>query len=294
VGAEPEAAEKVLIDAANAYRAALGERLLAAYALGSLAHGGFSPLVSDIDVGLIVSDPTDARDAETIVAVADEEKANGSELCQRLSVFWGTPSTLRGEQEGGRFPPLDRLDLIENGRLLLGAEARAGLTRPSAGELIVTGAEFALQFLAGVQTPKAGSDGTLGSMQPANASAVEEIRDPELLMARGVRRLTKLVLFPVRFLYTAATGRVGSNEHAVTWYLEQDVAPAGALVADALQWRRGVPVDATAAPARMRDNIEALYVYYIDDHVGRLRTLDRSDLAVLFEEWRLRLTAEDR
>jgi hypothetical protein len=57
VGAEAVAAEKVLTDAANAYRVALGERLLAAYALGSLAHGGFSPLVSDIDVRLIVSDP---------------------------------------------------------------------------------------------------------------------------------------------------------------------------------------------------------------------------------------------
>lgn len=294
MGAELVAAEKILTDAANAYRAALGERLLAAYALGSLAHGGFSPLVSDIDVGLIVSDPTDARDAETIRAVGDKEKANGSELCQRLSVFWGTPSTLRGEQEGGRFPPLDRLDLIENGRLLLGTDARGGLTRPTAGELVVTGAEFALEFLAGVQTPTAGSDGTLGSMQPASASAVEEIRDPDLLLAHGVRRLTKLVLFPVRFLYTAATGRVGTNEHAVTWYLEQDAAPAGELVADALDWRRGAPVDATAADALMRDNMQALYVHYIDDHVGRLRTLARADLAASFEEWRLRLTAEDR
>jgi len=33
--------EKVLLAAAAAFRAALGERLLAAYALGSLAHGGF-------------------------------------------------------------------------------------------------------------------------------------------------------------------------------------------------------------------------------------------------------------
>jgi predicted nucleotidyltransferase len=156
VGAEPVAAEKILTEAANAYRAALGERLLAAYALGSLAHGGFSPLVSDIDVGLIVSDPTGARDAETIRAVADEQKANVPELCQRLSVFWGTPSTLRGKREDGRFPPLDRLDLIENGRLLLGTDARGGLTRPTAGELIVTGAEFALEFWPACKRPRQG------------------------------------------------------------------------------------------------------------------------------------------
>jgi hypothetical protein len=40
-----------------------------------------------------------------------------------------------------------------------------------------------------------------------------------VLIAAGVRRLTKLVLFPVRFLYTAATGRVGTNDAAAAWYL---------------------------------------------------------------------------
>jgi hypothetical protein len=38
--------ETVLAEAAAAHRAVLGDRLLAAYALGSLAHGGFSELVS--------------------------------------------------------------------------------------------------------------------------------------------------------------------------------------------------------------------------------------------------------
>jgi hypothetical protein len=33
------------------------DRLLAAYALGSLAHGGFSPLVSDVDFGLVLERP---------------------------------------------------------------------------------------------------------------------------------------------------------------------------------------------------------------------------------------------
>ncbi len=39
------------------YRKVLGPRLVAAYALGSLAHGGFSPLVSDVDLGLVLTDP---------------------------------------------------------------------------------------------------------------------------------------------------------------------------------------------------------------------------------------------
>jgi hypothetical protein len=96
--------EHVLAEATEAYRAALGERVLAAYALGSLAHGGFSELVSDVDLGQLVSDPLQPEDAETIQAIADTEKRKGSALHERLSVFWGTPSTLRGEQTGGRFP----------------------------------------------------------------------------------------------------------------------------------------------------------------------------------------------
>src|SRR2546429_3406098 len=104
--------EAVLEAAVAAFTAALGPRLLAAYALGSLAHGGFSPLVSDVDLGLVLTDPSTSDDPETLRSVAEAVKAGGSVLHDRLSVFWGTPTTLRGDVAGGRFPPLDRLDLL--------------------------------------------------------------------------------------------------------------------------------------------------------------------------------------
>ena len=125
------------------------QRVIASYALGSLAHGGFSAVVSDIDLAVILQDPLQAEDAAAIAAVVQREKAKGSQLHHRLSVFWGTPSTLRGERAGGRFPALDRLDLIEHGRLLDGTDqARAGLVPPTTDELIITGAQFALARLA--------------------------------------------------------------------------------------------------------------------------------------------------
>ena len=175
-----------------------------------------------------------------IQAVADAEKAKGPELRQRLSVFWGTPAMLRGEREGGRFPALDRLDLIQNGRLLAGTdEERDRVSRPSRSELLTTGAEFALEFLAGVRAAPSSQTTGLGSMRPAVADAVEEIRCPEVLLAQGVRRLTKLVLFPVRFLFTAATGQVGTNDAAVA---DDDPAaedvPSRALVEAGLAWPR--------------------------------------------------------
>jgi hypothetical protein len=126
--ADADLGEAVLARAVPAYRAALGSRLLAGYALGSLAHGGFSALVSDVDLGLI--------------------RAGGSALDQRLSVFWGTPATLGGQRRGGRFPPLDRLDLLEYGRLLTGQDLRSAAARPDPAELLVAGAEFALGHIA--------------------------------------------------------------------------------------------------------------------------------------------------
>jgi hypothetical protein len=282
-------AETVLVEAANAYQTALGARLVAAYALGSLAHGGFSPLVSDIDLGLIVRDPLRSGDAETIKVVAATEKAKGHALCELLSVFWGTPSTLRRQGDGGRFPALDRLDLLENGRLLIGTEARGALSRPSIGELITDGAEFALDHLAGWRAPEDQPAAGLGSLRPAGESAVEEIRSPEVLLARGVRRLTKLVLFPVRFLFTAATGLVGTNDAAVARYLAGGVGPSPTLVATAFSWRTAPPTDYEAAAQLLRQEMVPLYLHYIDDHIARLDSLGRADLARAFDDWRERV-----
>jgi hypothetical protein len=281
-------AEAILSDAADAYRMGLGRRFVAAYALGSLAHGGFSALVSDVDLGLIVADPIQPQDDDTIHTIAESQKGTGSELAARLSVFWGTPATLRGEHEGGRFPPLDRLDLIENGRLLAGVDLRRGLPHPTADELMITGAQFALDFLAGVRGDPTHLVGDLGSLRPTTHEAVEEIRNPDLLLARGVRRVTKLVLFPVRFMFTAETGRVGTNDEAVGWYLAEN-APAKTLVRAALDWRAKAPEDRVAAEM-LGEELVPLYLHYIRDHIDRLTLAVKPELVRGFELWRERLT----
>jgi predicted nucleotidyltransferase len=284
--------ERVLAEAIDAYRLALGERLLAAYALGSLAHGGFSEMVSDVDLGLIVSDPLRPNDAIEIQAVADAHKRKGSPLHQRLSVFWGTPSTLHGDRDGGRFPALDRLDLIESGRLLAGSDdVRAGLPRPDRQELIVAGAEFAIDYLAGVRPTADAGKAQLGSLSVAGADAVQEILCADVLVGRGIRRVTKLVLFPVRFLYTAATGHVGTNDDAVAHYLARPEARCTRLVEAALTWRSDPPPDDAVAVALLREQMVALYLEYIDDHIARLRSLGHDGLVGAFQEWRARLTS---
>jgi hypothetical protein len=259
----------VLTAGVAATRASLGARLLAAYALGSLAHGGFSPLVSDVDLGLVLADPLRPGDAAAVEEAAASVRGSGAPLADRLSVFWGTPSTLRGERDGGRFPPLDRLDLIEHGRLLTGAEARSGLPRPDTAELVVSGAAFALDALAGEDT-------------------LRDLRSPEGALARGARAVTKLVLYPPRFLYTAETGRVGTNDAAAAHHVAAG-RPGARLVASALAWRTDPPDDDAAAAALLRAELVPLYRTYVDDHVARLAALGQAGLAAAFAAWRERL-----
>ena len=73
--------------------------------------------------------------------------AHGNPLAERLSLFWGSIQSLRGGLPEGRFPPLDRLDLILHGRLLSGRDTRDGLPKPSVDELVVGAVRFALEVL---------------------------------------------------------------------------------------------------------------------------------------------------
>jgi hypothetical protein len=279
----------VLAGAVSAYRAALGSRLIAGYALGSLAHGGFSPLVSDVDLGLILQDPLRVTDRMIIHKVARSVRAGGSALHERLSVFWGTPSTLRGQGRGGRFPPLDRLDLLDYGRLLTGRDARSCVARPDQAQLLIAGAEFALGYLGGARKqPDRLRD--WARLRPRSDNVLNEIRAPSRLVSCGPRRLTKVVLFPVRFLFTAQTGQVGTNTLAAEHYLASAYPPATTLVTAALAWRLEPPTDEEATALLGRELIP-LYVHYIDDHITRLRAVNRRRLADSFHQWRTRLLA---
>lgn len=261
--------DSVLADVIDVAAETLGDRLLAGYALGSLAHGGFAPAVSDVDVALILADPPGGDDAALIQRIGDTVRAVGSPLHSRVSIFWGTPASLRGDGAGGRFPPLDRLCLFEHGRLLVGADIRAGLTAPDRTELTVAGAWFAADLL----------------VEPVVAAAA----DPGGLLAGGVRATTKLVLFPARFLFTADTGREGTNDAAVQHYSARHRGPAADLVAAAFGWRSDGPGEDAAA--LLRAGFVPLYDDFLTDYAGRLNALAQPEPAQRLRTWQSRLPA---
>src|SRR5215469_9625072 len=91
---EASPAERTLEAAAACARRLWGPRLVSVYAIGSLAHGGFSQYVSDVDVALILNDPLEACDPIKIAALPDDLRESGSALAGRVSLFWGSVATL--------------------------------------------------------------------------------------------------------------------------------------------------------------------------------------------------------
>src|ERR1051325_4493279 len=99
--------ENFVLRVVKHFQVKLGTSLVDGYKLGSLAHGGFSAVYSDIDIGLLLNCPEPpAGMAEAISAAKNLD----SEYGKKLSVFWGNP-----EYNWGRLPVIDRLDLLDHG-----------------------------------------------------------------------------------------------------------------------------------------------------------------------------------
>jgi len=215
-------ARAAIDDLADRFRS----RLVSGYVIGSLAHGGFEPAVSDVDVAVLLDACTSEVPELVAEAVLTTRERLRSDLAHRLSVFYGDWSTFANPAAPARLEAIDRLDLMQNGVLVAGLDHRHDAGHiPSRRELISATASFLAR----------------NPLRTANAG---------LLVAAGPRELTKTVLFPVRFLYTQATGRAGANAEAAEWYCCEG-RPAAPLVRAALTWRRGsVPVEEAVSLVR--------------------------------------------
>jgi hypothetical protein len=264
------AARAVAAEAVGVYQEAFGERLVAAYLLGSLSYGGYSPAVSDIDLAVVLADRQD-DDPGTFEALGESLRERGP-LHRKLSVFWGSlPALSRGEQDG-RFPAIDRLELAEHATLLVGDEITGKVARPGSGELLLESARFAVAVLA-------------------TDEVTAEFHRPKRLLADPVW-FTKAVFFPLRFGYTGTTttGRAATNDEAITWYLGRPDATAASLVRLARQIREGRPLNPAEVEPELTAHLRPLYVQYVEEATRRLRAADApEDLVAAFTSWHERL-----
>jgi predicted nucleotidyltransferase len=188
----------------------LGSSLVEVYQLGSLAHGGFSSIYSDIDVGILLSCATPPAGIDTWIA--DAKKLN-PEYGKKLSVFWGNP-----EYGWGRLPVLDRLDLLDHG-IPLRYNRKAEFPRPGKAEI-----EGAL----------------LNSIERSWKPRISELSRLTRLDPPERKPYVRAILYPARLIYSWDALAVDSNDRAVD-YLRK-IKPEGLdlePIALALECRRG-------------------------------------------------------
>lgn len=263
--------EAILELAADLVDRAFARRLVATFVIGSLAHGGFSPIVSDVDLAVVVADPLTDDDRTTIVGITSGVHTLGG-LAERLSVFWSSPAGLTGQADpaAGRLPALDRLDLAAHGQLRRGGFDLTTIVRPTTRDLVLEATQFAIDKLS-------------------TAAVTDELGDAHALVAGGPRHLTKRILFPVRFTFTALTGEMGTNEAAAEWWVSGGY-PAGDLVRHAAAWRTE-PVDPVEAEALVRAGVVSVYDFFLVRHIELMDQYGESDRAATLRSWRARLRA---
>jgi hypothetical protein len=180
---------------AEHFKSQLGSSLVEVYKIGSLAHGGFSQIYSDIDVGLILDCPNPPADMDQMIA---EGKALDGEYGKKLSIFWGNP-----EYNWGRLPALDRLDLLDHGVPLLD-NRRADFRRPTKEEV------------------RRHLNQTIEGSWRRN---IDELSKLKKLEPKDRKPYIRAILYPARLIYSWDSLAMDSNDRAVEYL--RNVRPPG-------------------------------------------------------------------
>src|SRR6185436_11084403 len=167
-----EAITAYVLRVATFFDARLGSILAEVYQLGSLAHGGFSAVYSDIDIGLLLNCPEPPAGMAEAISVG---KNLDSEYGKKLSVFWGNP-----EYNWGRLPVIDRLDLLDHGVPLLRGHYPV-FRRPSEGDV---------------------HQALLESLERSYVSRLAELGSLTRLEVHQCKPYIRNVLYPARLIYS--------------------------------------------------------------------------------------------
>jgi len=173
----------------------LGSDLVEAYQLGSLAHGGFSQIYSDIDMCLLLACPEAPAEMARLIANAKELNSTHG---KRLSVFWGNPA-----HTWGRLPVLDRVDLLDHGVPLLFAH-RPDFPRPDKTSI---------------------REALLQSVEKSWGPNTKELSVLSELPREKRKPYVRCLLYPARLIYSWDRFEIASNDRAVAYLHE--VEPPG-------------------------------------------------------------------
>lgn len=165
---------------AKLFKLQLGASLTDVYKMGSLAHGGFSQIYSDIDIGLLFSSTNPPKEMEP-------------QMGNQLSVFWANPV-----YDWGRLSVLDRIDLLDHGVPLL-TNNKASFKRPDKGDIH----RALLESVERSWKPRAKELSLLAELEPKN-----------------YKPYVRSLLYPARLIYSWDWLQITSNDRAVEYLWE--------------------------------------------------------------------------
>lgn len=257
------------------------KKLISIYLIGSLSHGGFSYVASDIDVAFILDGDITENDWEKFSSINTHVKKSGLKFSDRLSIFWSTLNVLSNEITSGAFPaptkvqgifpPFDILDLCQNGRLIYGREIRNAVNVPNVNLLFISGVEFLLSY---VNTTERN----------------EYLKREELFLKLDPVKISKTILFPTRLLFTLLTGKIGSNDVAVSYCIKKGDLDKHieAIIKEAMFIRNGKKCDESVL--RMHHKfLKDYYIRLIDVHKDKMVELGNEKYVAMLEGWKKEL-----
>lgn len=245
-------------------------RLLAGYIIGSLARGGFSEHESDVDLVFILSGGLTESDQAAFQSIAKQLSMLNVPFAKKLSLFWQSIHNLNEMPRTNHYAHLssfEQVDLFQHGKLMYGVDVRThGFRLPSQLSLEIDAVHTALEKLN-------------------NPKVMAILENPHLLFSQQLVAPTKLILFPIRLIYTALTHKIGSNKEAVNYYAQHYNDTTVHLVEAAFKWRHELPEIQQIDLELIRKNLPIIYHRLITIYREKMQNALKKDLVQSLSQW---------
>jgi hypothetical protein len=184
----------------------------------------------------------------------------------------GSIESINGVINAGRYPPFDRLDLIDHALLLSGKDIRVMLVRLTKKELEIASTLFSLDYLG-------------------NQERIEEFKNCERIAEKGVVYVTKTILFPARFIYLERTGKFAGNDASYQYYLDNFRGTDADLNEHGYFWRlNSLPNELDMVTKHLNNGLIILYTNFIDINLKSMESYSEDNLKSKLVKWKDNIT----
>ena len=240
------------------------ESILAFYVIGSLARGGYSRECSDIDLLVVLKSPMVDLYLEKIDMFNEFISSNESPLADKISLFYGTIDSFNSGDERTRLPAYDKQDLKAHGLLISGNDIRDDIVTPSQDEILLEGVQAYFDYF---------------NMKDVKKD-VYDLKN--MVIKKETKKLSKLILLPIRFLHSLYESSIATCENAVkSFLLRSNNINESELASFALVLRGDIStLDNFSTFYNPSETLKNIYVEFFKQYELKLGSLSQNELAL--------------